>query len=255
MNTEKPLVSVLTTAYNTEKYIGAAIESVLAQTMADFEFVLRDDGSTDSTLEILKDYAKKDARIKIFSGPNTGMAAGTNELIKKARGTFIGLLDSDDLLAPTALEETVKVFQATPSAGMVYTDHYDMAEDGTVRGLGFRCKIPYSKERLLIDMMTFHFRMFRRSTFDLVGLLDSGLEAAPDYDLCLRVSEQCQIVHLPRPLYLYRVHDKSISTSQRLDQINESKLVVEQALKRRGLDREYELFVQLSSKFTLVKKA
>ncbi|MFZ5563466.1 MAG: glycosyltransferase family 2 protein, partial [Thermodesulfobacteriota bacterium] len=86
MDKKRSNVSVLTAAYNTEKYIGQAIESVLCQTMPDFEFILRNDGSTDNTLQIINDYAARDSRIKVLSGPNIGMAASTNELIKYSGG-------------------------------------------------------------------------------------------------------------------------------------------------------------------------
>ena len=97
--------------------------------------------------------------------------------------------------------------------GMVYTNYQVIDEIGKVRGIGSRCQIPYSKEQLLVDLMTFHFRLMRRSTYEQVGGIDSSFQWADDYDLCLKISEVTQIHHLPRLLYLYRCHSDNMTNS------------------------------------------
>src|SRR5262249_52029630 len=151
----------------------------------------------------------------------------------------------DDGLAPTALEETAAVLDARADVGVVYTDYLVMDVAGKIKGPGTRTKIPYSKDRLLIDFMTFHFRLMRREIFDQVGMLDQRAEGSEDYDLCLRLSEMTAIHHLPRPLYYYRVHDNAISSAQRLKQIMTSKEAIERAIARRGLGEEMELEVEI----------
>jgi hypothetical protein len=120
--------------------------------------------------------------------------------------------------------------------------------------IGKRCLIPYSKDRLLLDFMTFQFRLIRRSIYDQLGGVDETIPAAMDYDLCLKLSEITEIAHIPRPLYLYRVHDETISAQKRLLQITQSRDAIARALVRRGMDKDLEIHVELVGKFSLRKK-
>jgi glycosyltransferase involved in cell wall biosynthesis len=151
------LISLVITVYNRERYLSEAIESVLAQTRQDFDLLIWDDGSTDNSVEIAKEYAKRDRRIRVVAAEHQGRTPSLKEALAQTKGSYIGLVDSDDLLAPTALEETATVLEADPVVGLVYTDYMDIDRQGKVIGYGNRCRVPYSKERLLIDFMTFHF--------------------------------------------------------------------------------------------------
>jgi glycosyltransferase involved in cell wall biosynthesis len=248
------LISIIIPAFNRADFIPAAIQSVLRQTRTDFELIIRDDGSTDATLAAAESAAASDPRVRILPGPHTGVSASINTAATLATGKYLGVLDSDDLLAPTALEETAAILDARPDIGMVYTDYLTMTPAGQAIGPGSRTKIPYSKDRLLIDFMTFHFRLIRKELFQQIGGMDSTLDSSEDYDLCLKLSEITQIHHLPRPLYLYRVHRHSVSTEQRLRQILCAKEAIARALKRRGMDREYDIDVELVGRFTLRRK-
>jgi glycosyltransferase involved in cell wall biosynthesis len=241
-------------AFNREKYISAAVGSVLRQTRTDFELVVWDDGSTDRTVDAARAAAAGDARVCVLPADHAGITRSLNAAARSCRGKYIGWVDSDDALAPTALAETAAVLDADRDLGMVYTDYLVMDENGRVKGPGTRTKIPYSKERLLIDFMTFHFRLIRREVFAAVGMMDESMEMAEDYDLCLRLSEATKIHHLARPLYYYRVHPDTISAGDRVKQIMMSKLAIERALARRGLDRELQLDVEIVGKFSLRKK-
>ncbi len=249
-----PAISIIIPAYNREGYVAAAIGSVLAQTRQDFELVVWDDGSTDDTLGAARKTAGADPRVRVIAGEHAGASASINAAARASSGRYLGCLDSDDMLAPTALQEAAAVLDAKPDIGMVYTSYVTMNLSGQVIGPGSRTKIPYSKDRLLIDFMTFHFRLIRREVFDAAGGMDSTLDSAEDYDLCLKISELTQIEHLPRPLYLYRVHKQSVSSEQRLRQIMSSKEAISRALKRRGLDREYDIDVELVGRFSLKRK-
>jgi glycosyltransferase involved in cell wall biosynthesis len=249
-----PKVSLVITTYNREKYLVAAIESVLKQTLPDFELIIWDDGSSDRSQEIGDRYATADRRVKFIAAPHTGRGQALKDAIAQTTGTYLGLVDSDDLLAPTALAETVSILDSHDDIGMVYTDHLVMDERGRCKGVGHRCNIPYSKEKLLVDFMTFHFRLMRREIYDRIGGINLNLEVAHDYDLCLRTSEITQIHHHRSPLYFYRDHAETISQSQQLTQILASQQAVNDALIRRGLDRDYQLEVKLQSKFSLKRK-
>ena len=101
-----PRVSVLIPAYNVEDYINECIDSVLSQTLQDFEIICIDDKSTDSTLKILREYEAKDSRIHVFEHDvNKGQSSGRNDALDRAAGDYVYMLDADDKLAPEALEE------------------------------------------------------------------------------------------------------------------------------------------------------
>jgi len=249
-----PKVSIIMTAHNRERYIGKAIKSVLAQTYADFDLLIWDDGSTDRTSAIVCEYAKKDNRIRLAAYDHRGSAKALKAAVAETFGQYLCWVDSDDMLEPTALEETVAVLDSDPSIGVVYTDYRVIDANDAVKGYGRRCRIPYSKDRLLLDFMTFHFRLMRRSVYDQVGGIDDTLEVAEDYDLCLKLSEITEFKHLAKPLYRYRFHDQSLSHQQRIKQIECSRAAVNRALERRGLTDRLELHVDIREKFSLRSK-
>jgi glycosyltransferase involved in cell wall biosynthesis len=244
-------ISLIITVYNRERYLAQAIESVLSQTRGDFELLIWDDGSTDGSLAIARSYEEKDKRVRVVADSHQGFTKTLCQAVASTSGAYLGWVDSDDLLAPTALEETATLLNSQPNVGMVYTDYQVIDEQGTVKGLGKRCQIPFSKDRLLLDFMTFHFRLMRRSLYDEIGGVDSEFRAAQDYDLCLRLSEMTEIVQIKKPLYLYRNHTENISHSKQFEQIHFTHLAISRALQRRGLADKVELEVQVRPKFVL----
>lgn len=246
--------SLVMTVYNRERYLRTAIESVLRQTKGDFELLVWDDGSTDGSVEIACDGAQRDKRVRVVAAQHQGQTRSLKAAIAQTTGDYIGWVDSDDALAPTALEETTAVLDASPEVGLVYTDYMVIDEHGKVRGCGQRCRLPYSKERLLIDFMIFHFRLMRRSVYDQVGGIDETFERAQDYDLCLRLSEVTQVQQVKKPLYYYRHYPENVSHQQRVHQIMCSAEAVKRAIKRRGLSDLFELDVQIVSRFSLRPK-
>jgi GT2 family glycosyltransferase len=100
--------------------------------------------------------------------------------------------------------------------------------------------------------MVFHFRLLRRSVYDQVGGFDPKFVCAQDYDVCLKLSEVTEIMHLEKPLYYYRVHPEGISGRQRIEQIYWSHQAVQDALKRQGLTETYDLRVHIDAQFSLV---
>lgn len=243
--------SIIITVYNRERYLCAAIESVLAQTYGDFELLIWDDGSTDSSVKIARYYVNRDRRVRVVSAEHLGRTPSLQAAHAQANGIYVGWLDSDDLIAPTALEETVSVLNAHPEVGLVYTDHLIIDALNKVLGHGQRCRIPYSKDQLLVDFMTFHFRLLRRKAFDACGGIDLSFKVAVDYDLCLRLSEVTQVQHVNKPLYYYRHHSESASHQQRVEQILASKEAIARALVRRGLSERYEIEVEIIGQYIL----
>ncbi|MEM9567850.1 MAG: glycosyltransferase [Cyanobacteria bacterium P01_E01_bin.34] len=242
------------TVFNRERYLAEAIDSVVAQTWPDWELIVWDDGSSDRSVEIAKTYAAADPRIKVFANQHLGRGLALATATAKAKGEFMGFVDSDDYIHPTALAQTAVVLENFPQVGMVYTNYINVDAEGNELGVGKRCQIPFSKDRLLLDFMTFHFRLMRASVFWQVGGIESKYNAAQDYDLCLKLSEVTEIRHVPKPLYYYRIHGNSISKARQLEQVHFSGEAITTALKRRGLSEQLDLRVELSPKFYLQRK-
>jgi glycosyltransferase involved in cell wall biosynthesis len=249
----QPLVTIVTTYYNRADFLKETLQSLHTQTLADWEAILWNDGSSDNSEEIAREMAEKDSRFRLFDGEHVGLGHALTQACAQARGRYIGILDSDDLLEPTALEETAAILESRPEIGMVYTDHVVIDGKGQRRGLGRRCQIPFSKDRLLVDFMTFHFRLIRMDVFSQVGGFDENYQSAIDYDLCLRLAEVTEIKHLYKPLCHYRVHRGSISHQNRLEQIHKAHDAVVAAMKRRGLDSEYECQLEVRSRHIIRK--
>lgn len=238
-------ISIIIISYNRERYLRAAIESVLGQSYRNFELLIWDDGSWDNSVEIGRSYEEKDSRVRVISSSHQGIAIARKKTAELARGKYIGWVDSDDFIDCKTLEKTVAVLEANPNVGLVYTDYLLADEDSKILGYSKRSKIPYSADRLLADFMTFHFRLIRREVYEKVGGVDENSGVAEDYDLCLRLSEVTEIQHLPEALYYYRQHSASISSQHKLSLSLDSYKAVSKALSRRGLNRRLSLDLNL----------
>ena len=137
-------VSIIIVNYNQGRFLSSAIQSVLRQTYTEFELLIWDDGSSDRSLEIAQTFAAQDDRIQVISAPHQGLSRSRSQALARATGTYLGCVDADDVLSPTALAETVKILEEQPQIGWVYTDYQEMSAKGRVLGLGHRCRIPYS---------------------------------------------------------------------------------------------------------------
>ncbi len=229
-----PRISLVTTVYNRSPFLAQTLESILAQTYRNFELLIWDDGSTDNSVEIAQHYARIDPRVHVIAFPkNQGLSVSLRAAIAATSGQYLGWVDSDDLLAPTALEATVAVLVQSPHIGLVYTNYNLIDEQGRDCGLGKLCRTPYSKEQLLVDFMTFHFRLIRRTVYDQVGGLDDSLEVSEDYNLCLKLSEVTEVQHPDQTLYYYRRHSNNI-TRDRLNTLHWTQQVIRSALSDSG---------------------
>jgi len=248
-----PKVSIVIPVYNREKYLGIAVRSVLDQTFTDLELIIVDDGSTDGSLTIAEQFAKEDDRVRVLSNPiNKGAAHALKKGFEAARGEYVGQVDSDDRLEMRAVELTTKVLNEDSLCGMVYTNYVDIDNNGRKFRPGRRCSIPYSREKLLTNFMTFHFRLIRTSVYKQAGGFDVQFNRIEDYDLCLRISEIANIQKINDYLYQHRVHLDSLqSNMDDLEKMSLNKKVINQALKRRGIDKTHKLKVTLNSVYSI----
>jgi len=114
-------VSIVMSVYNAQKYLDEAIESILNQTYSNFEFIIINDGSTDKSLEIIENYAKKDSRIIVINRENKGLIYSLNEGIRKANGKYIARMDADDISLPQRLEKQVEFMEKNKNIGICGT--------------------------------------------------------------------------------------------------------------------------------------
>lgn len=233
---DQPLISIAIPIYNTERFLPAALDSLLAQDYPHWEGLLWDDGSQDACPAITATYAARDARFRrLGDGCNRGNPPALSMALQHAQGEYVGVLDSDDMLEPHALSAMLQFMRRQPQLGMAYSQYLEINDDGMVLGEGQRFRTPYSAQRMLVEFMTHHFRLIRMDAYRRVGGYDAAVDESADYDLCLKLSESCEIGHLPQLLYRYRIHRTSISASQRLRQVRTSFAAAERALQRRGM--------------------
>jgi glycosyltransferase involved in cell wall biosynthesis len=183
-------------------YLDAAIQSVLDQSLGDFEFIIRDDGSTDGSTDRLRDWAARDSRIKLFlGGESLGPAASSNWVVAQAAGEFVARMDADDICRSDRLSRQVEVLRERPDACLVGTLWEGIDEGG-------RLVRPRDRWRLSRPSAFSPFPhgsiMFRRSAFDQVGGYRVDANYWEDADLYLRLAEVGRLLVLPEPLYLHR---------------------------------------------------
>lgn len=249
-----PRVSILMPVRDRVRFVEAAVRSVLTQSFADLELLVMDDGSSDGSADLADRLAAGDPRLRVLRRTMRGVAPSLAELYELASGEMVGVVDSDDLLVKSAIEKCVRVLDADPAVGVVYTQHVMIDEHDRSMGIGYRSTIPFDKHRLLVEFMTLAFRLVRKDVYRASGGIDPMLPAAPDYDLCLKLSEVTTFRRIDESLYLYRVHPDMISKSRRAEQLLASRVAVERAIVRRGLDATYRLDVDAAGQFRLVPR-
>ncbi|MBZ0172520.1 MAG: glycosyltransferase [Phycisphaerales bacterium] len=250
----EPEISVIVCAHNREKMLDACLRSILTSDHPSFEVIVVDDASTDGALGVARRHEAEDGRVRVFVRErNVGSFANLNLAHRHARGRYIGWVDSDDLILPDCLSACAAELDVHPEVGCVYTDQMVIDEHNRPIGYGRRAKVPYSKERMLLGFMTFHFRLYRRELHERVGGLDESFAAAADYDFCLKLSEVTEFRRLPRPLYLYRRHADTISSGRRAEQIECSARAIRNAMERRGMSETHRLDADPSGRIRLVK--
>lgn len=209
-----PLISVIIPVFNSEKTIQGTIESVLNQTFTDFELLVINDGSQDTTLKIIDNI--KDSRLKVFSYPNAGVSASRNRGISQANGEFISFLDSDDLWTADKLESQLKALQANPQAGVAYswTNYIDESGKFLYPGNKFTLNGNVYEQMLVQNFIESGSNvLIRREALDRVGGFDESLFGPEDWDLLIRLAAQYDFVVVPISQILYRMSANSISSS------------------------------------------
>jgi glycosyltransferase involved in cell wall biosynthesis len=231
-----PRISVVIPAYNRERFLPAAIDSVLAQSITDWELVISDDGSTDGTRAIADCYAAAEERITAIHNPNGGVAVARNRglLATDPRSEFVILLDSDDLWEPDALATLVDALEERPdlvaahaTARCIDPAGNPWPNDGLEADMrarfGYRGKeltpIPVDSPTTFAELIhhnwvvTSGLLLIRRSIAERVGEYDPATDPADDWDFALRVSRFGDLAFVDRPLLRWRRHDTSLTNT------------------------------------------
>src|SRR3954452_11951093 len=204
--TPSPMVSVLLTAYNRERYIRAAIESVLAQTFTDFELIVSDDRSHDATVTAAEEYARRDPRVRVVVNErNLGDYPNRRQAASLARGTYLKFHDSDDIMYPHCLDTMVRALEGEPSAAFALSGSHHWP--GGPCPMLLTPKLAYEREFLGSGL--FHLgpaaALFRADAFrDLGGFPTAGV--ASDYLFWLDACAKANVLLVSADLFYYRIH-------------------------------------------------
>ena len=215
-----PLVSVIMSVYNGEEYLAAAIESILAQTFADFEFIVVDDGSQDRSPQIVREYMNRDGRIRLIQlERNLGPAAARNRGLAAASGDFVTGMDSDDVCLPERLQKQVDFLRSAPDIGAVGTHARVVNAD---LQLLYHKTPPRHHAHLMLGQFIEDYTfvgtsvMFRRPLLQAIGGYDEsmGYHTGSDMDMILRLMGRTRFANIAEGLYLYRMHRQPTALEQ-----------------------------------------
>ena len=234
-----PLISVILPVRDLRRYIAQAVDSILGQTLGDFELLAVDDGSTDGTSEILAQYAKQDPRVRVLAGPANGIARAMNMAVGASRGRLIARMDGDDISMPTRFEKQVRFLNENPQYVLVGAHCTLIDPEG--RPICEKPGMPDSHEQidaLLLEMkwpLVHPAVMIRADAIAKIGGYDEHYRTVEDHDLFLRLAEVGRLANLSEVLLLYRQHFKSAMHTTVEAQRRTLIEIVTQACARRGI--------------------
>lgn len=237
----EPLLSVVMPVHNACPYISASIQSILEQTFSDFELVILDDASTDGSADVIRDWARKDKRIRFVQGKERlGLRCSSNQVVSHARAPIVARMDGDDVSLPERLMRQWEVLQSNGDAVLVGTLAAGIDATG-------RLVRPRDRWRLLRRSGFAPFPhgsiMFRRRAFDEIGGYPPG-DVWEDQGLFLRFSEKGRLLVIPDVLYHYRYHMNSSSLTLPVEEVEKiSKAHVREVAAARVIskDRDAEM--------------
>lgn len=218
-----PPLSVAMSVYNGARFLADAIESVLGQDFADFEFLIIDDGSTDATPDILRSYALRDARVRPLIRENRGLVASLNQLLAMARAPLVARMDADDIALPERFSTQLAWLAAHPECGVVGSWTQDIDEDGRPHGTGGPDH-PVSHAEFLDNvrhggpLLAHPAVIYRRDVVLAVGGYHQAFRHCEDFDLWLRLADRTQIANVPVRLLRYRHYAGQVSNRHALEQ-------------------------------------
>lgn len=233
-------ITVLMSVYNDKKYIKESILSVLNQTYKNFEFIIINDGSTDSSLEIINQFALSDSRIRVINKSNSGLYRSLNLGIQKARGEWISIIDSDDVYEPNKLESQYLFSKFNKSINLIGSHFTTINANGKktkdykVPTNEIQLKNNLSKKKLLFPHSSF---FYKKELARKIKYRPEIFEVGSDYDFSLRFSEIGDLACMDLFLVRIRKHGQQISFSKSYTQLINSRVAqISHLLRKSGHD-------------------
>ena len=205
-------ISVLLPVYNGEKYLEEAVQSILAQTLPDFELIILDDGSLDSSRKIAEEFALRDSRVRVISRKNKGLVPTLNEMIDLANGKYLARMDADDISLPDRLKEQYEFMENHPEVG-VCGSWYENFGSGTDSSL---CCPPVSHDLIKASLL-FGPELAHPSVFIRKSVLGNDIRYNPeylyceDYKLWIELIDRTHFAVIPKVLFKYRIHENQVT--------------------------------------------
>jgi len=212
-----PTVEIIIPAYNAARYLQATIESVMSQTFPDWRIVLVNDGSTDETAKIAREYQTQlRERMLVITQANAGLPAARNTAIRNSSAEFLAILDADDIWLPNRLTESLKAFESRPEVGLSYGlitwidefgNHLHTFSGNPRDAQGKIARSIYTRKvDLPCPTVT-----FRRKCIDEVGFFDETMRSTEDRDMWLRIALRYEVAFIPKVIAYYRMSSSSMS--------------------------------------------
>ena len=252
-----PTISVLMPVFNSEQFASEAIESITNQTFKDFEFLILDDASTDKSFEIIKEFEKKDSRIKVSQNEkNLGVVASRNKLLNLSKGKYIAWLDSDDIAIENRLEKQINFLENHPEIGMVGSNATIIDENNNKIG---KWLFETEPQKLKIELF-FHSPFLSSSVMIRKSCLpqnfyDSRFPVSEDFGLYSKISEHCETANIAEFLVKYRINSKGLSKSNTEKMEKLSVQVIKEHAERLGIKLEENTIKNLRKPVTASKIA
>jgi glycosyltransferase involved in cell wall biosynthesis len=238
MHPSVPQISVVMPVYNCQRYLAEAMESVLAQTLGDFELIVVDDGSTDDSKKIVERYAAKDGRIQLISRPNTGIVGALNDGLGAARAPYLARMDGDDIALSQRFEKQFQYMESHPDCCLVGSRVILIDADGDpIREWVYEeTHEAIDSAHLIGGWPVVHPTVMMRTQMvrDLGGYREE-FKWLEDLDLFLRLAEHGRLANLPEPLLKYRKHQGSVCHLKQEEQYRVRQLLYRDTHQRRGL--------------------
>jgi len=238
-------VSAVVTCYDQEEYISDAIGSVVRQSRYDaiLEIIVVDDGSTDDSETVIRNWANRCEKIQYVYQENQGVSAARNEGIRRSSGNYIAFLDGDDLWCEDRLKHQLKSAKKHSEVGLFYGDLYSFEDNPEDRTRGYCTRFEYDDEEVLPELYLYGApiltptTLIRSDCFNEVGFFDRSLRQGEDTDMWLRIAAEYPIHHVGEPIAMVRQGNASLSTD--IDKKADCML--------RGTDKIADLYQELDS--------
>jgi len=248
---KKPFLSIFSPNYNNEKYIAETIENIINQTYSNFEYIIIDDGSTDSSWEIIQNYAKKDKRLKILRNEkNLGIVKTRNKGFKNRsqKSKYYAINDSDDVSSLNRIKIQISFLEKNQDYGLVGSNALLIDENSNL--IGYR-RYPLNDNKIRKNIINFNpftqsSVMIRTAVIDQVGYYDENWNVCQDYDYWLRIGLNWKLANIDQPLIKYRISKTQVKSTNLKETLRNTYLIQKKAISKYGYrDNLYNKIIRI----------